>query len=325
MLNIKYRGTRLLSYLLDKPAPKKTEPLSDLVDDIRNRFKSLPSFDDKGERTSRAAWERNMNRLKELVLNKDPVEFLRWDVILETMFVAFSSYVGTELSQLKNLPDWEARWRPAIRESQIGRPFVYPFYRESSGNLIHHAYHISQFEEALGDGVDDFKFVLEFGGGYGSVCRLLHNLGFKGKYIIFDLPHFSALQRFYLKALGLPVREIVDYQQTESGIFFVSSLEVLSDLVSNAGRGKGLFVATWSISEAPIHIREEILPIAKRLNNILIAYQDRFEDIDNEEYFRSWKSTVGPAYSWHESLIPHLPGSYYLFGNRNDKTEDPAQ
>jgi hypothetical protein len=325
MLNIMYRATRLLSYLLDKPAPKKSERLNELVENLRDRFRSLPSFDDKGERTSQAAWERNMNRLKDLVLNNDPVEFLRWDVILDTMFVAFPSYVRTELSQLKRQRTWGTRWRPAIRESQVGHPPVYPFHPESSANLIHHAYHISQFEEISGGLVNDFKFVLEFGGGYGSVCRLFHNLGFTGKYIIFDLPHFSALQQFYLKALGLPVREVTDYQKVESGIFFVCSLEALGDLVRDAESEKSLFIATWSLSEAPIHIREKILPIAERLNNILIAYQDRFEDVDNQEYFRSWKTIMSPIYSWHEQMISHLPGSYYLFGHRNSKTQDPAK
>ena len=37
-----------------------------------------------------------------------------------------------------------------------------------------------------------------------AACVLLFALGFKGQYVIFDLPHFSALQSFYLDAVGLP-------------------------------------------------------------------------------------------------------------------------
>ena len=322
MLHLKYRVTRLLSHLLDNPVPDKSERLAPLVDELKHRFESLPSFRDSGESTSQAAWERNMNRLRDHVLHKDPMTFLRWDVIINTMFVTFSPYIGIELSELKKLSDWDSRWRSAIKESPVGHPLVYPFHRESSANLIHHAYHISRFERAFGEKVHDLGFVLEFGGGYGSVSRLLHNLGFDGKYIIFDLPHFSALQEFYLKALSLPVRDVADFGQTERGIFLVSSLETLKRLTSSLGFQKSLFIATWSISEAPIHLRQEILPIAERLGNILIAYQDRFEDVDNREYFRTWKSTTDSAYSWQEEPIEHLPGDNYLMGSSNNKTSN---
>ena len=49
--------------------------------------------------------------------------------------------------------------------------------------------------------------IVEFGGGYGSMCRLLHKLGFSGQYFIYDLPEFVALQRYFLKSIGMPVRD----------------------------------------------------------------------------------------------------------------------
>lgn len=44
------------------------------------------------------------------------------------------------------------------------------------------------------------------------------------------------------------------------------------------------FVATWSISEAPIRIQEAILPLTRHFDFFLIAYQDRFGEVNNLEF-----------------------------------------
>ena len=66
--------------------------------------------------------------------------------------------------------------------------------------------HLALFEETTGSKIDTLELIFEFGGGYGSMCRLAHNLGFNQAYIIFDLQPFSALQNYYLSSLDLPVR-----------------------------------------------------------------------------------------------------------------------
>src|SRR3712207_7978939 len=44
----------------------------------------------------------------------------------------------------------------------------YPAWPESSGNLLHHAYHVCRFEEATGLRAEQLELVVEFGGGYGD-------------------------------------------------------------------------------------------------------------------------------------------------------------
>jgi hypothetical protein len=51
----------------------------------------------------------------------------------------------------------------------------------------------------------DTDCIIEFGGGFGSMCRLVHALGFRGQHIIFDLPPVWALQRYYLRLHGIEV------------------------------------------------------------------------------------------------------------------------
>jgi hypothetical protein len=88
-------------------------------------------------------------------------------------------------------------------ESPVGNPKPSPDYPGSSGNLIHQAYSLAQLTEIGDCRLENLSQIVEFGGGFGTMCKLVHQLGFKGRYIIFDLPECSALQEYYLNAVGL--------------------------------------------------------------------------------------------------------------------------
>ncbi len=216
--------------------------------DLQAVFRAFPTLDTSSGLLSELAWIHNTNRLKELVLNQNPREFLRWDVVSSTMLIAYTNYLFRELMYLKSCSDWNTRWRSAIKELSVGHPIPYIFYPASSGNLIYHAYHLAQFEEKTRTQVHEIDFVLEFGGGYGSMCRLFYNLGFRGRYVIFDLPSFSALQIYYLKTLDLPVQPINELK-SRTGIVCVSDNTVLKSILANIKCENKLFIATWSISE----------------------------------------------------------------------------
>jgi hypothetical protein len=315
MLDLTNRSIRVLSHLFDRKLAKPTSADVKLVDQLRDAFRKLPELVPNSSEPSENAWVENMNELRYRVLNDDPRKFLRWKVILETMFVAFARYVSVELSFLKGLPDFQDRWGAVLQESPIGHPFLYPFYRRSSGNLIHHSYHISQYELCTGNAIEKLNLIVEFGGGYGSMCRLIHNLGFSGTYVIFDLPHFSALQEFYLRSLGLPVNNFVELGDIEPGVYCVSDLDQLFRL-NDAFNENSLFIATWSLSETPVHIRNSITSILGCFSSFLFAYQTQFEEMDNRRYFDEWKATLKTSINWNEYSITHLPGNYYLIGAR---------
>jgi hypothetical protein len=217
------------------------------------------------------------------------------------MFVPFARYVPVELAFLQQRSDW-SRWRSAIRERLAGFPFPYPLYPLSSANAIHHAYHLCRFEDHTGLRAHTFRTVCEFGGGYGSMCRITRSLGFSGQYLIFDLPEFSAIQQYYLGAVRADGVTISDPGQ----------------LVSSAARcdGPSLFIATWSLSESPANLRQQILDSVSRFDAFLIAFQDRFGEQDNKAFFGSLPSELSEIH-WETRPIAHLPGNAYLFGCRN--------
>jgi hypothetical protein len=229
--------------------------------------------------------------------------FLTWDVIAKTMFVPFARYTTIELAFLQHRLDWN-RWRSAIRECRAGLPFPYLPYPLSSANAIHHAYHLCLFEERTGFQTHKFRTICEFGGGYGSMCRIARRLGFAGQYLIFDLPEFSALQRYYLGSVGSDVVAISDSNELA---FTVARCE-----------GPSLFIATWSLSESPANLRQQILRSVSDFDCFLIAYQNRFGDEDNQAFFRGLPSKMQDT-SWETRPLAHLPGNNYLYGLKTNK------
>ena len=227
-----------------------------------------------------SAWTDNCKELLEQLEHSEFEDFLSWRVIKDTMCVRESNWSKIEFENLAAMPDWLTRWKPAIRESTLGKPAPLKRYRATSANLVHHAYHISQFESSMDFRLCDFDVIIEFGGGYGSACRLAYQLGFNGEYNIFDLPPFLLLQEAYLTALGL---NLPTQGHPKSRLKFVSDLELLEKPF--ADRKKVLFLATWSLSESPVSVRREFQDVLMRSDALLIAFQQSFESVDNQKYF----------------------------------------
>lgn len=238
-------------------------------------------------------WNDNIAELSEHITNDDIQKFLKWRVVKYTMFVGNSPYIAKELFFLLT-HNWK-KWKRGIHEHSFGSPTPFILYPWSSGNLIHNAHHLAQFENITHQNITDFDYVFEFGGGYGSMARLFHNLGFKGKYIIYDLPEFSQLQKIYLDKIGM------------KNVEFVTRIEGIPN-----SNGKVFFIATWSLSEAPLDLRNQILDKVTA-NSYLFAYQRSFDVFNNIDYFNKFRNEL--KLKWYDSEIKHIPDNYYLFGS----------
>ena len=282
---------------------------------LKHDFQKFSYPEKYGTKTCSGQWIHNAKRLKNMVLTRNVRKFLRWDVVRRTMFVTNSGYLKKEFNFLQKNKKWASVWRKVIEETSFGYPSRYIEYPRSSGNLIHHAYHLAKFEEKTGIDISKLKYVFEFGGGYGSMCRVFQNSGFTGKYIIFDLPEFVALQRFYLRSIGITVETIDTYRSTENAALCIFSLGELRSVISDLKKNLSIFIATWSVSEASVEIRDAILSLVEGFDAFLLAYQDKFKEVDNAEFFSSWKSR-NDGVNWYNWQIEHIPGSYYLMGRK---------
>ncbi len=315
--------TRLSRFIEEKRLAKPTAHEAKAIQQLRNAMRDLVPLDDSNLSVdAEAAWIRNRTLLRQCILKKDPRCFLHWGVIGQTMFVNQASYVNTELHYLEALRNWE-KWARAIQETDIGRPNRFRAYIPSSGNSIHHAYSLALFEERARISLEHFDVIVEFGGGYGSMCRIIHKLGFKGDYFIFDFPELNALQEFYLDLNGISVDHLTSKKKQrtpDTQVCCVSDAAVLEDVLSH--NKPGLFLSTWAISEAPMSIRKSLLPLVVASDAYLLAFQHQFREIDNLNFFDKWSSSLSHI-RWKQFEIPHLPDNSYLFGVRKDEKTPP--
>lgn len=291
--------------------PVSEEPKQRYARMLKGRIKQLGTATTVSSSKTEATWVKHRNNIQRLILNEDVNNFLNWDTIVGTMFHEARI---EELQFLQSLPDWN-RWQKAIQESFVGNPRPYPEYPESSGNLIHHAYSLAQLEQRSGCRIELLSKIVEFGGGYGSMCRLAFQLGFKGRYIIYDLPELTALQEYFLNCIGL--ERYVSYDATSNAptaIILLSDINKLTEQLNYKAAGYA-FIATWSISEVPLELRNRIFNLVSGADYYLIAYQDQFGKVDNLNYFTSLAKSR-PDFAWKGYPIAHLPSNHYLIGRK---------
>lgn len=232
-------------------------------------------------------WLRREQQIRDAIVVGDPTEFLQWEPCHLSMV---KPNADIELAYLKSLPDWKTRWEPVVQESSVGAMPRYPEYPGSSGILLRHAAIVAWWEQVTGLDITLQEFILEFGGGHGGMCRLLHRLGFQGTYVIYDLPAVVLLQQYYL---------------TENGIEKVEStwdFDALPLYVAEHLAKKSIFIATWSLSETPYSIRDALFPLVMDFGAILIAAQHWVHSFDNMGYFDSWQTAL-PDMTWHRKDV----------------------
>lgn len=268
---------------------KETPAEKNAQGELLNSIKALS----QNEIVGNSAWDRYRRKLRLYILGNDPRNFLRWDPIVGSMFHNADRH---ELDHLVH-NNW-GKWSQAIEETRVGNPPPYAHYKKSSGNLIHIAYSFSQLLDRHKIDLGKTNRIIEFGAGYGCMAKLIHDLGFRGVYTIFDTPEFLLLQKYYLTATKT------------SGIFdFIDQINKLRN------PDPDILIATWSLSESPTKVRNEFLRKIGKPRYVLIAYQANFESTDNVQYFEEYQKD-NPEYDWMTHEIDHLPKNYYLIGKK---------
>ena len=271
---------------------------------FRQAFHRIPVNALHGMSATEADWAEAMNRLRELALSADPRAFQRWDVIAARMAHTSSPATPVELAALQSHPDWDTRWRDALREVPAGRPVMYAPLPHSSETLIQTVHHVMQLERLTEQRADRWGAIVEFGGGFGGMCRVLHALGFRGRYLIYDLPPIVLLQRYYLERTGMGAASGTNVVATSDFATLHAFVEGISE------RERAVFLATWSLSESPVAVRELMKPLVQRIGRYFIGYQGRYGEVDNVDYFTNhWL----PGTRRIEG-IKHRPDDYYLAG-----------
>lgn len=296
-------------YLIINMLCKRKDEIRSLREEIQN-LPDIKKLDSQADNE----WLNNRLSLRSEIMTGDPRFFLEWNVIRKTMFVVNAIFTDKELSEIKQSKLWEERYRKGIFETSIGNPALSSRYPAVSDNSIHHLYHIFRFESNSGISIDKCKLIVEFGGGYGSFCRIVHKLGFKGVYIIYDFDEYNALQRFYLNMCSIPVSYSNNVASFDNGVYCVSNINALKSILSINDK-HDVFIGLWSISETSLAIRQQVMEQLDGFNNYFISFQKQFGEVDNYLFFSEFIDK-NKKVTWCLDEIEHLPGHYYMIGSR---------
>lgn len=148
-------------------------------------------------------------------------------------------------------------------------------------NTIHHCFHLAKYEEITGNDISKFKNIIEFGGGYGNLIRIIKKINLKCNYLCYDLDFFNKIQTRFLMSHGFSINK--NYDERQNGQIILSNNKELFKRKYE----KSLFISTWGISEVEIENRELFINfVTKNDMNALIASQNIFENINNIDFFK---------------------------------------
>lgn len=284
------------------PAPSHTEEL----------FKSLESAQKGG--SPGPEWAELAEQISAALRQHGARQFLRLPPIMRTVHPPMRSLGRRYWEYLQRSERFSSPIQCALTESPVGQPLLSAHYPLTSPLLMQHGYHLVRLLESTDFDLARIQLVFEFGGGYGSFFRLLRNLGYRNRHLICDLPAMCALQRFYLRNLfptGPQAEAPANLEWVSGGS--AGAADALGRQMIE--RAPALFVATWSLSEAPPSVREEIEPVLPAFDYILCAYQKTFAGYDNARYFASLERSL-PQFKWRHAECPAYRNNFYLIGRR---------
>jgi hypothetical protein len=117
-------------------------------------------------------WENHQKVVKKYIDDNGYDNFLREPTIKGTMFVGENDTTVEEFKRLVKNKDWDRKWESAIYDAGIGNPERFSLYPKSSGNYIHCAYHLSEYERIHNIDISELDCIVEVGCGYGAMAKV---------------------------------------------------------------------------------------------------------------------------------------------------------
>lgn len=112
-------------------------------------------------------------------------------------------------------------------------------------------YHLLRYQEATGESLRDVGTVVEWGGGFGSLTRLLVRLhAGDATVVLIDTPVFSALQWLYLSATLDADRVVLHAQGPVRPIEGAVNIVPIG-LAGHLHVSADLFISNWALNEHP--------------------------------------------------------------------------
>ncbi|MCV7418438.1 class I SAM-dependent methyltransferase [Mycolicibacterium litorale] len=230
-------------------------PLAGLATRFARQFEAVRSCTDPSY--VRPDWAERNEQLARDLLPVPPADFLCHPAIAFQMMMG-ERIVPYELPYVRERLGDDA----LLAEDAVGSPptaAVPDTSIRTSPNTVHQLYHLLRYEEASGRRVRDADTVVEWGGGFGSLMRMLVRLhGGDPTCVVIDTPVFTALQWLYLSAVLGEERVVLHHRapvRPEPGRVNVVPIGLVRDLELEAD----LFISNWALNESMPAAQREVV------------------------------------------------------------------
>jgi len=237
---------------------------------------------------------------------ENPGTFLRSKYISSTLHPNEQDKSDRLLDVMLNHSFSKKHILPYLSETPYGDPYLSEKFRFASPMTIQHAYYIFLIKKYLDIFLPTSKVnsIIDFGGGYGNFCKLIHQFGYHEMYNIVD---FDILHRIQKKFISHNLHGLI-YPNLD--IRYINSL---SELDFSRHDLNSIFIASYSLSETEKSIRDVFESNINNFNYIFIVYQRYvgFHDMDNFAYFNSIEKKLKNV-----GVVNHIYSQYlksYLF------------
>ena len=146
-----------------------------------------------------------------------------------------------------------------------------------SQGTAQHCHYLMVMLEHLKLRITDFNHVTDVGGGYGNFYRIAKNLGYQGTFDIPDFPIMHDIQRYYIEELKLDLPNFISIKDLNP-------------------KSRSILFGFHSINEMPMSDRRILEKQYSMYDNIMILYNDKFDRIDNVEYFDKLKNKLSDIF-----------------------------
>jgi len=304
----------VVATLADMRRPPATAEQRALGERLATELRAISASGAVGTQTE--FWRAKCAALCAAIETSDPIEFMRWPPVGATMVGRTTLKGVIPYWRLRRSGAWRRVWRKALRRPNFGHPPPFLVAPWTDAVAVQHAYHLLAFEQSTGQSFIDADTIVDIGGGYGSMARIVHALGFRGSYVIFDQPPVLALQRYYLGLHGIAAVDADSGDAVGAPVVLCRSIEQVTRSLTRPGRTRLSLLSTWALSEMPLELRLQLEPLLQLPScaKALLAYQTQFEGVDNRRYFTELIERAGKSWTWQHFDMDFNPGNVYAFG-----------